>query len=89
MDRATEIHCNPQLSPTKKRKAALKGLFNTMVTNAADQELVTMSKGSRTMCEKVIPNVVNDAVKNFEKSDDNINRSVMTLYRGGLISKVK
>ena len=28
-------------------------------------------------------------VRDFEKCDDNINRSVLTLYRGGLISETK
>lgn len=89
MEMAVEIHSNPQLSPRKKRKAALKGLFHTLVTNGKQEELINMSKGSQTLSKKVIPYVVNHSVQEFEKSDDNLIRSVMTLYRGGLISKVK
>ena len=67
----------------------MKGLFNTVVTMADDQEMKEISKNSRTICSKVIPHGVNDLVINFESSDDNLNRSILTLYRGGLISKAK
>ena len=89
MERAKEIHSSSQASPRKQRKAALKGLFNTVVTVADDQEMKEISKNSRTICSKVIPHVVNDMVRKFEDRDDNLNCSILTLYRGGLISKAK
>ena len=59
------------------------------MTNGTQQELVHLSENSTTMRKNVIPYVVNKSVIDFEKSDENMIRSVMTLYRGGLISKVK
>ena len=89
MESASEIHGNSCLSPSKKRKVSLSGLFNTVVNTATTKELTEMSKGSKKMCKKVVPSLANVAVKAFEKSLDNVNRSVMILYRGGLISKAK
>ena len=89
MEKAKEIHSNSQASPGKQRKAALKGLFDTVVTVAEDQEIKDISKSSRIISHKVIPHVVNDMVRDFEKCDDNLNRSILTLYTGGLISKTK
>lgn len=48
-----------------------------------------MSKGSKKINENVVPTLAKVAVKEFEKSLDNINCSVMNLYRGGLMSKAK
>ena len=39
MEMAKDNHTNSQASPTKQRKAALKGLFNTVVTVADDQKI--------------------------------------------------
>ena len=89
MERPKEIHSSSQASPGKQRKAALKDLFNTVVTVADDQEMKEISKNSITICSKVIPHVVNDMVRKFADSDDNLNHSILTLYRGGLISKAK
>ena len=87
MESATEIHGRSGLSPLKKRKASLRGLFNTVVNTATTKELTEMSKGSKKIYEKVVPSLANLAV--YEKSIDNVNCSVMTLYRGGLLSKSK
>lgn len=73
----------------KKRKVSLTGLFNTVLTYSTTKELTEMSKGSKEINEKVVPSLANVAVKEFEKSVDNVNRSVMILYRGGLMSKAK
>lgn len=89
MDSASKIHGNSSLSPSKKRKVSLTGLFNTVVNNANIKELTEMSKGSKKICENVVPSLANVVVKEFEKSHDNISRSVMILYRGGLMSKAK
>ena len=89
MESASKIHGNSSLSPSKKRKVSLRGLFNTVVTHATTKELKEMSKGSTKINEKVVPSLTNVAVRAFEKSADNVNRSVMILYRGGLMSKAK
>lgn len=89
MESASKIHGNSSLSPSKKRKVSLRGLFNTVITHATTKELKEMSKRSKKFNEKVVPSIANVAVKAFEKSADNVNRSVMILYRGGLMSKAK
>ena len=89
MESASKIHGNPCLSPSKKRKVSLAGLFNTVVNFATTKELTEMSKGSKKIYEKVVPSLANKAAKEFENFLDNVNRSVMILYRGGLMSKAK
>ena len=89
MESASKIHGNSSLSPSKKRKVSLTGLFNTVLTYSTTKEHTEMSKGSKKINEKVVPSLANVAVKEFEKSVDNVNRSVMILYRGGLMSKAK
>ena len=74
IESASEIHGNSCLSPSKKRKVSLAGLFNTVVNTATTKELTEMSKGSTKMCEKVVPSLANVAAKAFEKSLDNVNR---------------
>ena len=44
---------------------------------------------SKKIYEKVVPSLANKAAKEFENSLDDVNRSVMILYRGGLMSKAK
>ena len=63
MESASEIHGNSCLSPSKKRKVSLSGLFNTVVNTATTKELTEMSKGSKKMCKKVVPSLANVAVK--------------------------
>ena len=89
MESASKIHGSPCLLPFKKRKVSLVGLFNTVVSFATTKELTEMSKGSKKIYEKVVPSLANKAAKEFENSLDNVNRSVMILYREGLMSKAK
>ena len=70
MESASKIHGNSSLSPSKKRKVSLRGLFNTVVTHATTKELKEMSKGSTKINEKVVPSLTNVAVRAFEKSAD-------------------
>lgn len=73
----------------QRKEVSLTGLFNTVVNYSTTKELTEMSKGSKKINENVVPSLANVAVKEFEKSVDNVNRSVMMLYRGGLMSKAK
>lgn len=59
MESASKIHGNPWLSPSKKRKVFLAGLFNTVVNYATTKELTEMSKGSKEIYENVVPSLDN------------------------------
>jgi ribosomal protein L35 len=89
MESASRIHSNPSDSPTKKKKTALRGLFNTVVNVCPTKQLIDMAKGSKTIQDKVLSNIGNNLVSNFENSRTNFTRSVMVLYEGGLLSKTK
>jgi hypothetical protein len=89
MESAYKIHSNSSESPSKKKKTAVRGLFNTVVNIASPEQLIDMSMKSETVCKKVVPCLGNKAVKEFEDSMDNINRSIMILYQGGILSKKK
>jgi len=67
----------------------LTELINTVLTYSTTKELTEMSKGSKKINEKVVPSLANVAVKEFEKSVDNVNRYVVILYRGRLMSKAQ
>ena len=44
MENAMKTDSNPQLSPQKKKRAALRGLFNTVVTNGTQKNWSTCPK---------------------------------------------
>ena len=57
-------------------KPAYDGLFATVITGAPVDQLRKMCSVSPVFKERVIPNIVNENVKEFESSDDNFVRSV-------------
>ena len=63
------------------------GLWNTLITTANAHEMKSFLKKSPTIMEKVIPNIVNSAVQQYEHSHKNMIRSVGVLYEGGILSK--
>ena len=68
-------------------KPAYDGLFATVITGAPVDQLRKMCSVSPVLKERVIPNIVNENVKEFESSDVNFVRSVNVLYKDGLVSK--
>lgn len=82
---AMEIHGG---SPNNM-KPAYDGLFATVIAGAPVDQLRKMCSVSPVLKERVIPNIVNENVKEFESSDVNFVRSVNVLYKDGLVSKAK
>ena len=70
-------------------KPTYDGLFATVITVAPVDELRKMCSVSPVLKEGVIPNIVNENVKEFESSDVNFVTSVNVLYKDGLVSKAK
>lgn len=70
-------------------KPAYCGLFATVSTGAPVDQLREMCSVSPVLKERVILNIVNENVKEFETSDVNLVRSVNVLYKDGLVSKAK
>lgn len=68
---------------------AYEGIIAALNTNCSVPELTNMFRKCPKFSEKVIPRVVKDEIKVFEKSDANFVRSVNVLYRGGIASKQK
>ena len=73
----------------KNMKPAYGGLFVTLTTGASTNQLKEMCSTSPVLMERVIPNIVNENVKEFENCYDNFVRSVNVLYKNGLVSKAK
>lgn len=70
-------------------KPTYDGLFATVITGAPVDQLRKMCSVSPVLKERVIPNIVNENVKEFETSDVNFVRSVNLLYKDGLVNKAK
>ena len=68
---------------------AYEGIIAALNSNCSVPELANMVKKCPKFLGKVIPKVVKDKVKIFEKGDANFVRSVNVLYRGGIASKQK
>ncbi len=67
----------------------LDGLWHTIVNESTPQRLIRYFGNSEKIKKKVISPVVKKAVPSFEKSQENVARSVKVLYSGGLLSKEK
>ena len=70
-----------------KRKYALNGLWNTFVNTASEYEVKQYLLNSSKVMKKVLPTIVNTAVKRYELGQSNLVRSVAVLYEGGISSK--
>ena len=70
------------------RKPAIDGLWNTFIHKVSRKDLITNVKTSPKMT-KPIPDIVNKTIREYEKNEANMIRSVSVLYSGGLMSKLK
>ena len=70
-----------------KRKCGLNGLWNTFVNTASEYEMKQYLLNSSKVMKKVLPTIVNTAVKRYELGQGNLVRSVAVLYEGGISSK--
>ena len=70
------------------RKPAIDGLWNTFIHKVSRKDLITNVKTSPKMT-KAIPDIVNKTIREYEKNEANMIRSVSVLYSGGLMSKLK
>jgi competence protein ComGC len=62
-------------------------LWTTLIGTATKEELKDYISNSKVCQSKVLPAIVRDKVKEYEKNKSNEIRSVRTLYEGGLLSK--
>ena len=68
----------------------LDGLWHAIVNESTPQRrLGIYFSNSRKIMKKVISPIVKKAVPSFEKSKENVARSVKVLYSRGLLSKAK
>ncbi|XP_070545138.1 uncharacterized protein [Ptychodera flava] len=70
-------------------KAALDGLWYTLVNSATPDQMKTYLKNSPKIKDKVIPSIFDKSINIFESSEHNLIRSVRVLYEGGVLSKRK
>ncbi|XP_028403961.1 uncharacterized protein LOC114526558 [Dendronephthya gigantea] len=69
--------------------AALDGMWVTLVNESTPKHLQSFFDTSRKIQDKVIPAITKAQVKEYEKSQDNLCRSLKVLYEDGLMSKKK
>ena len=67
----------------------LDGLWHTLVNESTPTRLVKYVGESKKIVSKVVGQVVEKAVTTFEKSPENVTRSLKVLYSKGLLSKEK
>ena len=89
LEKAEEIHSGLHSSQKERSKECLDGLWYTLVNSTEPQKLLKYLEKSKMVTGKVIPKIVNDGVKVYEKSIDNTIRSLNVLYEGGILSKRK
>lgn len=87
LDNAKAVNSSTNESDASQREHALNGLWNTLITTANAHEMKSFMKKSPTIMGKVIPNIVNSAVQQYEHSHKNMIRSVGVLYEGEISSK--
>ena len=67
----------------------LDGSWHAIVNESTPQRLGIYFSNSRKIMKKVITPIVKKALPSFEKSKENVARSVKVLYSRGLLSKAK
>ena len=70
------------------RTPALDGMFSTLMKYGTIADLCKYLKSSKKI-KKASAAVISDHVKEYEKCDQNVIRSLSLLYAGGVIGKVK
>ena len=75
-------------APENDDEPAIAGLFNALIHTATDEQLETYIEKSARMRKAVVP-MVNQAVAEFNASDEKETRSLMTMYKNGILSKGK
>ncbi|CAH3167592.1 unnamed protein product, partial [Porites evermanni] len=68
---------------------AFEGIMSVLNNNCSVPDLVELFKKCPKLSQGVIPKVLKEKIRNFEKSDSNFIRSVNVLYKGGIASKQK
>ena len=71
------------------RSPLYDGLWATTMTYAPVSHLKGLVRSSKKMMRQIIPDVVRESITEYEKSQDNLIRSIDVLYSGGLMSKAK
>ncbi|KXJ07068.1 hypothetical protein AC249_AIPGENE18417 [Exaiptasia diaphana] len=89
MSALKEIHCNTMSNDLESKAAVKDGLWTTLITEVSSKELKNYMVHSKTCMQSVVPGIIKDAVKAYEKTDANYIRSASILYKGGLLSKRK
>ena len=81
------IHCGT--AENNVRKPVLDGIWSTLVGSTTKEELARYIAQSNVCTSKVLPKIVSENIKQYEKSEANTIRSLRILYEGGIMSKRK
>ena len=74
---------------SENTEPTLDGMWHTLVNESTQTQLTRYVGKSKKVVSKVISPVVQEAVAIFEKSEENVTRSLKVLYSKGLLSKEK
>ena len=69
--------------------SAAVGLLETLCTKLTKKQLVRTLSRKRKFCESVFPQIYNTEWGNFEKSKENLLRSIATCFCKGVMGKAK
>ena len=67
----------------------LDGLWVTLINRVSAERLENYLSASKKVTQRILPKLIKQSVKEFEKSDADMERSCKVLYSNGLISKEK
>ena len=68
---------------------AFEGIMSVLNNNCSVPDLVELFKKCPKLSQGVIPKVLKEKIRNFEKSDSNFIGSVNVLCKGGMASEQK
>ena len=85
LEQAFKIHGGNTNNPVP----AAVGLLETLCTKFTKKQLVTSVSRKRKFCESIFPQVYNTEGKNFERSQENILRSIAAYFCKGVMGKAK
>ena len=85
------IHCDSHIYTSEKEQtnSVKDGLWTTLISSAETGEMREYISNSKKCMNSVVPSIVNNKVKEYEKSQANKIRSMRVLYESGLLGKRK
>lgn len=84
-----EAACQIHGASNQSTMAGQVGLCDTAVKKCSENVLINVLSTNVKIVKKVIPKILKKKINDYEKSNDNITRSIAVYYSGGIMGKRK